>query len=140
MTIQISARNQLTGKVSAITPGSVNSEVALALPNGEQVVAMITNASVANLSLAVGKTATALIKASSILLLVGDAKLSARNQLKGTVSSIKDGSVNAEVTVKLAGGTEVVATITLASKNALGLHVGSDVAAVIKSSSVLLAV
>jgi molybdate transport system regulatory protein len=140
MTIQISARNQLTGTVSAVTGGSVNSEVILTLPSGDKIVAMVTNTSVTNLGLSVGKPATALVKASSILLLVGAAKLSARNQLTGKVKSVQDGAVNAEVTLELSGGTELVATITLGSRKTLGLVVGSEVTAVIKASSVLLAV
>lgn len=140
MTMKIGARNQLSGTISAVTTGSVDSEVIVALPSGDKIVATVTNASATNLGLAVGKTATALIKALSILLLVGTAALSARNQLSGEIKSIQDGAVAAEVVVALSGGTELVATITLGSRKALGLEVGAKVTAVIKASSVLLAV
>ena len=67
-------------------------------------------------------------------------KLSARNQLKGTVKSITPGAVNAEVAITLAGGTEVVSIITKASAEALGLAPGKEVYAVVKASSVMVAV
>lgn len=66
-------------------------------------------------------------------------RLSARNQLKGTVQSIKEGIVTAEVVVKLAGGEEIVSVITMESVRALGLAVGSEVTAIIKSTEVMIA-
>ena len=67
-------------------------------------------------------------------------KLSARNVLKGKVKSIVEGLVNDEVVVELPGGQEVVAVITKTSARNLGLDKGKDVFAVIKASSVMLAV
>lgn len=67
-------------------------------------------------------------------------KISARNQLAGKISKITAGVVNAEVTVALPGGGEIVSVITQASAKALKLKKGSPVVAVIKSSDILLAV
>lgn len=67
-------------------------------------------------------------------------KLSARNQLKATVKSVSPGAVNAEVVLVLAGGQEIVATITNGSAKSLGLVPGGEAYAVIKASSVLIAV
>ncbi len=66
-------------------------------------------------------------------------RLSARNQLAGTVQSIKEGVITAEVVVKLAGGEEIVAVITVESVHGLGLKVGEPVRAIIKSTEVLIA-
>lgn len=66
-------------------------------------------------------------------------KLSARNSLKGKVVEVKPGAVNAEVTIELPGGQEVVSIITLESANALGLAAGKEVYAVIKASNVMIA-
>ncbi len=66
--MRLSARNVLKGKVTKITPGAVNSEVVLELPGGTQVVAIITKQSAEGLGLAVGKTAYAVIKASSVMI------------------------------------------------------------------------
>ncbi|NTV65355.1 MAG: TOBE domain-containing protein [Oscillochloris sp.] len=65
--------------------------------------------------------------------------LSARNQLEGTVVSIKEGVITAEVVVKLNGGEEIVSVITVESVHGLGLQVGSKVRAIIKSTEVLIA-
>jgi molybdate transport system regulatory protein len=67
-------------------------------------------------------------------------KLSARNILKGTVTKITRGAVNSEVTIRLDGGTEVVAVITNESVDSLGLKVNAPAYAVIKASSVMVAV
>lgn len=67
-------------------------------------------------------------------------KLSARNQLKGKVEKIEDGAVNGIVTIDIGGGQKIVSSITMASIRNLGLKPGSEVYAVIKASSVMVAV
>src|SRR5690606_9519348 len=52
----------------------------------------------------------------------GRMKLSARNQLKGTIKRITPGAVNHEVVIELPGGIEIVSIITAASAEALGLR------------------
>ena len=66
-------------------------------------------------------------------------KISARNQLVGKVAKITSGAVNAEVSVALPGGGEIVSVITKASAKSLKLKTGSLVVAVIKASDILLA-
>ena len=66
-------------------------------------------------------------------------KISARNQLRGTVTNIELGAVMAEVTVDIGNGNEIVAAITKHSVESLGLNVGSEVVAVIKSTEVMIA-
>ena len=63
--------------------------------------------------------------------------LSARNQLKGTIKSVKLGNVMAEVVVDV-GGFEIVSAITKASAESLGLKAGDSVTAVIKSTEVMI--
>jgi len=67
-------------------------------------------------------------------------KLSARNQLKGKVKAIKLGTVNAEVVIELPGGAVVVAVVTRASVESLGLEPGSTAYAVVKATNVMVAV
>lgn len=67
-------------------------------------------------------------------------KISARNTLKGTVKSMMTGAVNDEVVVEVAPGVEITAIITKTSAENLGLSVGKEVYAVIKSSDVMIAV
>lgn len=64
-------------------------------------------------------------------------KLSARNQLPGTVVEVEKGAVNATVKIDLGGGTLVTAMITNGSAEELGLGPGKPVYAVIKASDVL---
>jgi molybdate transport system regulatory protein len=68
--IRASARNRLTGTIVALDDGAVNSEVALELADGKTLVATITRGSVDALGLKVGDRATALVKASHVILAV----------------------------------------------------------------------
>jgi len=67
-------------------------------------------------------------------------KLSARNQLPGTVKSVKLGAVMAEVVVKLDGGEELTSAITVNSVQNLGIQEGSRVYIVVKATEVMLGV
>ncbi len=66
-------------------------------------------------------------------------KISARNVLKGKITKIVRGAVNAEVTIRLSGGGDIISIITINSVDNLGLKEGSEVYAVIKASSVMIA-
>lgn len=65
-------------------------------------------------------------------------KISARNQLKGTVKTITQGSVNTEVIIEIAPGIEVTSIITRSASNNLGLIEGATAYAVIKASSIMI--
>jgi len=66
--VKFSARNQLTGTVSKVQKGAVNSEVSIALPGGTMVFAVVTNEAVMEMNLKEGSAASALIKASHVVL------------------------------------------------------------------------
>jgi molybdopterin-binding protein len=65
-------------------------------------------------------------------------RLSARNQLDGTVVRVEHGAVMSIVVIGLAGGQEVVSSITRDSAEALGLKEGDAVKAIIKSTEVII--
>lgn len=65
-------------------------------------------------------------------------KTSARNQLKGTVTRINGGAVNGDVIIDMGDGIEIFANITNESIAELGLTVGSEAIAIIKSSFIIL--
>jgi molybdate transport system regulatory protein len=66
--IRFSARNHLTGTVLQVTEGAVNSEIAIQLPGGTPVFAVITNEAVRELALKPGAPASVLFKASHVIL------------------------------------------------------------------------
>ena len=66
-------------------------------------------------------------------------RLSARNQLKGSVVSVKEGAVEAQVVVDI-GGQTITSVITVDAVKDLGLAPGSPVVAVIKADHVILGV
>ncbi|HJG86832.1 molybdopterin-binding protein [Pseudoflavonifractor capillosus] len=67
-------------------------------------------------------------------------KISARNQFKGTILSIEEGAVNGIVRLDIGGGNVVTSTISMASIRELGLKVGGTAYAVVKATSVMVAV
>jgi molybdopterin-binding protein len=67
-------------------------------------------------------------------------KISARNQIPGTVKSIKKGPVSTEVVISIGSGNEIVSSITTTSAETLKLHEGSKVYAIVKASEVMVAV
>lgn len=139
--MKTSARNALRGVVAAVTDGAVNAEVTLKIAEGLEIVAVVTRQSVADLGLAVGRPAIALIKSSFVLLAVGEGiRTSARNQLGGRVIAREDGAVNSEITLALADGKSLTATVTRESAETLALKLGDPVTALIKAPHVILAV
>jgi molybdate transport system regulatory protein len=139
--MKVSARNMLQGKVTSVQKGAINSEVTLNLAGNQSVVAVVTNESVQKLGLAQGTEAYALVKAPLVVIAkdVNGMKFSTRNALEGTVQEVKRGSVNADVTVEVAGGLKLSAIITEKSIDSMGLKQGDKVTALFKASSVILA-
>ncbi len=66
-----------------------------------------------------------------------EVEISARNQLRGRVTAIGLGGVMAEVRVQI-GAEELVSVITRASIERLGIRIGDDVVAIIKSTEVMI--
>lgn len=66
--MKTSARNVLKGTVNQVQEGAVNAEVVLELAGGSKVYAIVTRDAVQELGLAAGVSATAVIKASHIIL------------------------------------------------------------------------
>ncbi|MCW8275737.1 TOBE domain-containing protein [Pseudomonas sp. PCH199] len=140
--MKVSARNVFKGTISQVQSGAVNAEISLKLPGGNELVAVVTMESVKSLGLAVGKEAVALVKAPWVMLMTdsSDIRLSARNCLEGKVTSVTDGAVNAEVVIKLDGGSEVYSIVTRDAVAELGLAPGVSATAVIKASHIILGV
>lgn len=139
--MQTSARNALRGVVTRITDGAVNAEVTLRVATGVDITAVVTRESIATLRLRVGKPVIALIKSSFVVLAKGEGLVtSARNQIAGVVASREDGAVSSEITLRIAEGKTLTATITRESAEAMNLAEGEELTALIKAPHVILAV
>ena len=137
--MKLSARNIFAGTVASGTAGAVNGIVTIDV-NGALISSVITMASIKELGLEPGKSASAVIKASEVMVGLGDRlPLSARNQFSGDVVSVEKGAVNAIVKIKIMGGSIISASITNKSVEDLNLQPGAKALAVIKASSVMVA-
>lgn len=136
----ISARNQLKGKVESIKEGAVNAIITLKSNSNDIITSTISMEAVKELDLTPGKEAIAVIKATEVMIGIGDMKLSARNQLDGEIVKVQEGAVNAIVTLKTNGGNTISSTISMSAVKELGLSAGVKAKAVIKATSVMIAV
>ncbi|MDR0818691.1 MAG: TOBE domain-containing protein [Oscillospiraceae bacterium] len=66
--------------------------------------------------------------------------ISARNQLRGRITSITDGAVNGIVTLDIGGGNSVTSSITMEAIKELNLKVGGEAYAIIKASAVMIGI
>lgn len=137
-----SARNQFLGRVTRVVRGAVNGEVELDIGDGQCMVAIITNESIEDLGLEVGREAYALIKSSAPILVLADDSLrsSARNRLCGTVVTCIEGAVNGEVGLELPGGKRLTTILTNDSIRNLGIKEDVEACALIKASSIIIAI
>lgn len=133
--MKISARNQFSGKITKIEKGAVNAMATLDV-NGTSITGTISVDSADALGLTQGKEATAIVKATEVLVGIGSMKLSARNQFAGKVTDIKEGAVNGIVSIN-ANGLELAATISMSAIKELELTVGCDAVAIVKATSVM---
>ena len=138
--MKLSARNQFAGTVTKVTDGAVNGIVTIDV-NGTPVSATISMAAIRELGLAPGKKAYAVIKATEVMVGLGDhLALSARNQFPGKVLSVEKGAVNSIVRMEVLGGNTLSATISNMAVAELGLAPGTEALAVIKATSVMVGI
>lgn len=139
--LKISARNQIEGEIKEVREGSVNAVVVICSNHHNLIKADITMESVKSLGLEAGKKVLAVIKATNVMFATEKITgLSARNQIEGTITSVKEGAVNGHVTIEDEWGTKVSGSITNESIESLGLKEGGKAVAVIKATDVMVAV
>ncbi|UVJ43673.1 TOBE domain-containing protein [Pseudomonas sp. LS1212] len=134
--LRTSARNQLHGRISAITPHGRNDQVRLELAQGLAIEAQITHQSTLRLELEIGTQVVALIKAGWLeLLAADDAASPGNNCLSGRVEEILDDDEGpSEVRIGLANGQ------TLCAVSSRRLQVGDEVKVQFAPSYVLLGI
>ena len=136
--MKISARNQLKGTVSAIAEGAVNGVVSIDL-GSTMVKADITMEAINDLGLKEGTDAMAII----VMFAAGSERIqgiSARNQIAGTIASVKKGAVNGHVAIETPEGARIMGSITNEAIEDLGLAEGAAALAIVKSTDVIVGV
>ena len=136
----ISARNQIKGNVVEIKEGAVNGIVKLEAAGGVRVSATISMEAIRELGLAPNKEATAVVKATEVMMANEKLRISARNQYEGTIASIERGAVNGIVKLNVNDNVGLTSTISLEAIDELGLKEGEKAVAVIKATSVMISV
>ncbi len=137
LSMQISARNQISGVVEHIDHGKVNAQLYIKLKSGYTIISVVTDNAVESMAIKVGDEVVAIFKSSSVILSTDNAVgVSSRNKIKGIISNISTGEINTEVTVDI-GGDRITSIITKNAAEELGLKTGDEVTALIKSSDVM---
>ena len=136
----ISARNKIKGTIREVKEGAVNGIVKLETPKGHKVSATISMEAIRELGLKVGKEATAVIKATEVMMANDFLKISARNQFRGKITEILPGAVNAIVKLDVDTEFGLSSTISLEAVKELSLKAGEEAVAVIKATSVMISV
>jgi molybdate transport system regulatory protein len=104
-----SARNQLPSVVKEIQPNGLHTTLTLALQGNDTLLSTITAKSVENMGLATGCDTYAIIKSSDIKILTTLPASTADNILTGTIESLESAGDNVEITLRLNGGTLLIA-------------------------------
>lgn len=140
--LRISTKNIFSGIITDIVRDVSVAQVVLQLNSGHQIFAVIDNDSIDELKLEKGSPASALIKASSVMISNAPEPviISAKNMIKGKISQISENAVQGEVFLDIGGGDTITSTITQSSVERLGLKVGDEAWAVVKTSSVIIGV
>lgn len=118
----------------------MNGIVKLETPKGHKVSATISMEAIRELSLKAGKEATAIIKATEVMMANDFLKISARNQFRGKITEILPGAVNAIVKLDVDTEFGLSSTISLEAVKELSLKAGEEAVAVIKATSVMISV
>lgn len=135
-----SARNCFFGKVVKILKGDIQARVVMETLEGNSISTVITNDSLERLGLSPGRLITAEVKATLVILHVGDEspECSAENRLRGVVTKITKGEVNTEYIVRISETTEICAVISSTGILSFELKVGDQAWALFNCSSVVL--
>ncbi|CAA6806034.1 MAG: DNA-binding domain of ModE / Molybdate-binding domain of ModE [uncultured Sulfurovum sp.] len=131
--LQISARNQIQGRIKSIKQKEVNSEIILALKSGYELTSIITNTAVESLNLKVSDEVMAIFKSTSVKIVEGEVE--EKNVFNGLVTHIEKGKDNAEIILDIGEGETLVAVMPI-SKELLSVTVKAH--AVISAKDIMI--
>ncbi len=139
LSMQISARNQISGTVELIEHGKINAEIFIKLKSGYTLVSVITNTAANNLNLKIGDEVVAIFKSSTVLITTDiTLNISARNKFQGTVDSVNKDEINTELIIDIGNSDKIASVITTSSYERLKMDIGTQVSAIIKASDVII--
>ena len=131
--LQISARNQIQGKIKSIRQKRVNSEVLLELKSGHELLSIITNSAVESLNLKVADEVMAIFKSTSVTM---QKESSSRyNNFLGTLKHKEEGKLNVELILDLGEEETLVSMMPLEEAN---FSVGEEVVATVRPRDVMI--
>jgi len=142
LAMQVSARNQIQGKILFISKGEVNVELEIEFKSGHVLKSSITKEAAENLSLELGQNIICIFKSSSVELLKSVQDNSKKNIIRGKVSRIKVSRYfaednRAEIIVDIGLGDIVVAIVDEEDIETIGVKEGSPIAVSIKANDVM---
>ena len=138
-TMQISARNQLLGKIEDIQIDKVNANIILKTKSNQRLVSSISKNSVENLTLKKNKEVLAIFKSNSVMISNNNLKgFSARNKIKGLITKLNYSEVSCEVNLLVDDSDVITSVITAESAKELKLEINQEVYAIIKSSDIMI--
>lgn len=131
-------KNCLPSTITDISKGQLNAHVTLDW-NSQPLSVIITSSSVGDMKLEAGDVVDVIFKASDVIVAKDlRGQISARNIIHGTISDVREGFPLALLTLDT-GVEKVSAELTVSSLRDMGLKIGDEVDAVIKSSELILA-
>jgi len=136
----MSAKNQISGRVSNIQPGIATSVVTIKT-DGPQLMSALTHQAVQELGLKANDSVMAFVTATEITLVKGDPdtvlRVKARNNLSGRVVDIQKGNATSCVTIDV-GNWKLMSAIPRQAIDELQIKNGEPVTAIFKATDVLL--
>lgn len=128
--LKTSARNQLSGKIVAITGDDFYAQITVELANGQLLRATVTHSSCLKLALTVGKPILLLVKAPAVSIsrtcVAENDPSNGINQLVGTVQALHSNAQTTEVSLAIGANQTVHASIDTQIANELALVVGGE--------------
>lgn len=136
--MEISARNQIVGRVDKIVKNDVNANIIIVPKNKQELFANISGDAVDSLNIKKDDEVIAIFKSCNVLLsTTANLAISARNQLKGTITAITKESTNSEVIIDIGENQSIASIVTTGAVKSLDLKIGDEVFAYIKSNDIM---
>ncbi len=138
LSMQISARNQIQGKILSLYRGKVNVKLDIRLKSGYVIHSVITKEAVENLGLETDQSVTAIFKSSSVALANNSEENGNTNSMAGRVDHLIIGEERAEVIVDIGSRDVVVAVIAKEDIERLALQENSSITVVVRANDVMI--